>query len=462
MSGYPAAIRESILAAREEPSPPTGALMAVVYACVLAYLAFWIAVGPDDKWFSHYLREGSPVDMLSTTFLGTGAALAGVALVMSRRWRARLFWLLCALGSLFLMLDERLQLHEQAHDLVGGGTWGNPPLGMRNWNDVVMFGYGTAALVLGLLTLPAFLRHRRVRTLLMIGFVLFVLHTAIDMSFEKGALKDVFEESCKLLAGASFMLAFLNAAMIELRQRAADPVAADPVAADPVAADPAKQPVRGLGWAYSTVFLALAAGWAWLVTEPMSEDLHSFLWERWGYPHRWLTAVYLQLAAITIFAASFLGRTEELHTRLRTSWRSLPLAAGLWFLSIGEAMNACRYRFTHSRVEGTLLPSLRKEIDVLHNDLEPIHWVTLAGLLVTVAVGTAIWRRHPRAASWLGLGLVTLVAALVVNVVTDGMGGAADHFGEHALSPWLRVMGSACAALGGLSLVVSSGPRATA
>ncbi len=444
MTGYPAAIHESVLAAREERSPPTVALMAVVYACVLAYLAFWIAVGPDGKWFSHYLREGSPVDMLSTTFLGTGAALAGVALVMARHWRTRLFWLLCALGSLFLMLDERLQLHEEARDLIGNASWGDPPFGMRNWNDVIMLGYGTVALGLGLAMLPVFLRHRRVRALLLTGFGLFVMHTAIDVSFDKGALKDCFEESCKLLAGASFMLAFLNAALIELRQRGTDPVATGL----------AKQPVRGLGWAYPTVFLALAAGWAWLVTEPISEDFKSFLWHRWGYPHRWLTAVYLQLAAIMIFGVSLLGRTEELHTRLKSSWRSLPLAAGLWFLSIGEAMNACRYRFAHDRVKGSLLPSLRKEIDVLHNDLEPIHWVTLAGLLAAVAIGATIWRKHPRSAWWLGLGLLTLVAALVVNVVTDGMGNEADHFGEHILSPWLRVMGSACVALGGLALPV--------
>ncbi len=163
-----------------------------------------------------------------------------------------------------------------------------------------------------------------------------------------------------------------------------------------------------------------------------------------------MTAVYLQLAAIAIVAASFLGRTGE----RKTSWRSLPLAAGLWFLSIGEAMNACRYRFTHDRVEGDFLPSLRKEIDVLHNDLEPVHWLTLAGLVVAVAIGGTIWRQRRRAAGWLGLGLLTLVAALVVNVVTDGMGQAADDLGEEILSPWLRVMGSACVALGGLCLVV--------
>ena len=435
MTGYLASIRDSVRAARDERSPPIGALTAVVYACVLAYLAFWLAVRPDSKWFSHYFREGSPVDMLSTTFLGTGAALAGVALVMSRHWRSRVFWLLCTLGSLFLMLDERLQLHEQAHGLVGGGAWGPPLFGLRSWNDVIMLGYGVVALVLGLVTLPAFLRHRRVRALLMTGFGFFVLHTAIDMSFKAAPLKDIFEEPCKLLAGASFMLAFMNAAMIELREHAE------------ATANPVGQRANGLGWAYPAVFLALAAGWSWLVTEP-SEDLRSLLWLKWGYPHRWLTAVYLQLAAITIFAASFPGRA----TALKTSWQGLPLVAGLWFLSIGEAMNACRYRFAHDRVEGDFLPSLRKKIDVLHNDLEPIHWLTLAGLMVAVAIGATLWRKRPPAAWWLGLGLVTLIAALVVNVVTDGMAREADHFGEHVLSPWLRVMGSACVALGGLSL----------
>ncbi len=68
-------------------------------------------------------------------------------------------------------------------------------------------------------------------------------------------------------------------------------------------------------------------------------------------------------------------------------------------------------------------------------------------------------RISPRAASWLGLGLLTLVAALVINVVTDGMGKEADHFGEHLLSPWLRVMGSACVALGSLSLLVRGSDR---
>ena len=410
----------------------------MVYSCVLAYWAFWIAVGPDDKWFSHYLREGSPVDMLSTTFLGTGASLAGVALVVGRQWRMRLFWLLCAVASVFLMLDERLQLHEQGRHLIGGATWGDVPFGMRNWNDVIMLGYGAVALVLGLLSLPAFFRHRRVRSLLTIGFGFFVVHTAIDMSFDAGALKDVFEESFKLLAGASFMLAFLNAALIEIEALRAHG------AADRL------QPAGGLGWAYPTVFLALAAVWAWLVTEPVAPKLDDLLWNRWGYPHRWLTSVYLQLAAICVVAASLVGPIGE----LRTTWRSLSLAAGLWFLSVGEAMNACHYRFTHDRVEGTLLASLRDEIDVLHNDLEPIHWVTLAGLLLAFAIGATVWRQNPRASWWLAAGLVTLIAALVVNVVTDGMGGRANDLGEDVLSPWLRVMGSACVALGGLALFV--------
>ncbi len=445
MTGYLANIRASMLAARDEHDPPAGTLLATVYACVVAYLAFWTAVGPAGKWFSHYLREGSPVDMLSSTFLGTSAALAGVALLMSRHWRSRLFWALCTLGSLFLMLDERLQLHEEAPDWFGSGAWGDPPFGMRNWNDVVMLGYGAVALVLGLLTLPAFLRHRRVRALLVIGFGFFILHTAIDMSFSKGAMKDVFEETCKLLAGASFMLAFIDAAWVELRQRAADP---------------AKRPAGDLGWVYPTVFLALAAGWAWFVTEPTSDAVHDLLWHKWGYPHRWLTALYLQLAAIMIFATALLGRTGELKPR----WRTLPLAVGLWFLSIGEALNACRYRFTHDRVAGDFLPSLRKQIDVLHNDLELIHWLTLAGLVAAAATGAAIWRQRPGAARWLGLGLLTLVAALVVNVVTDAAGGDADRFGEVVLSPWLRVMGSACVALGALSLFaypIPEDPRTT-
>ena len=446
MTGYLANIRESVLAARDERSPPMGALVAVVYPCVLAYLAFWLAVGPDEGWYSHYLREGSPVDMLSSTFLGTSAALAGVALVMGRHWRTRVFWLLCALCALFLMLDERLQLHEEAPGLIGDGAWGAPPFGMRNWNDAIMLGYGAVALVLGLVTLPAFLRHRHVRALLMIGFGFFAMHTAIDMSFSSSPLKDVFEEPFKLLAGASFMLAFMSAALIELQQRAAD-----------VVSDPATQTERGLGWAYPTVFLGLAAAWAWLVTEPTSEVLDSLLWDNWGYPHEWLTAVYLQLAAITIFSAALLGQTRE----RRTSWRGLPLAAWLWFVSVGEAMSAGLYRFDHDRVAGDFLPSLVYEIDVLHSDLLPIHWVTLAALLLVVATGATIWRGRPRAASWLGLGLLTLVAALLVNVVTDGMSEELNDFGEYILSPWLRVMGSACVALGGLSLVVRIPPQPT-
>ena len=69
--------------------------------------------------------------------------------------------------------------------------------------------------------------------------------------------------------------------------------------------------------------------------------------------------------------------------------------------------------------------------------------------MVAVVIAAAWWRERPRAAWWMGLGLLTLVAALVVNVVTDDLGGRVDDFGEHVLSPWMRVMGSAGVALGG-------------
>lgn len=440
MTGYLANIRESVLAASNERSPPMGALPAVVYGSVLAYVGFWIAVGPDVEWYSHYLREGSPVDLLSTTFLGTGAALAGVALLLGGQKRTRMFWLLCTLGAIFLMLDERLQLHEEAPDLIGDGAWGDPPLGLRNWNDVIMAGYGVVALVLGLLTLPAFLRHRRVRALLVTSFGFFALHTAIDMSFEASALKDVFEEPFKLLSGASLMLAFMAAAQVELQQRASA-----------LAAAHTTRTGVGLGWIYPTVFLGLAAAWAWLVTEPTSDALFALLWDRWGYPQEWLTAVYLQLSAIAIVSAAFLGRIGE-----KTRWLGLPLAVWLWFVSVGEAMNASRYRFTHDRVEGDFLPSLRRQIDVLHADLDTIHWVTLAGLLLAVAIGATLWRRRPRAAAWLGVGLLTLVAAPAIDVVTAGMSEALSVMVEDVLSPSLRVIGSACVALGGLSVLIGS------
>jgi hypothetical protein len=275
-SRYLDSLRAAVRDGRAQP--PTGAAAHVVgvYLFVLAYSGFWWYLAPDGLP-RFYFDEGGPIDSLSTVFLAAGAILAGTAWLAARgRDDAdRHFWLLGGAGLAFLTLDERMQIHERLQDDWLEPTFGALAWKSGNWNDLVVILYGLVAVGLLLLVLPGVLRHRATRNLLAVGVACYVMHVTIDLLFGGVWWKNCVEESFKLLAGASFMLAFLQ-----------------PVLKWRSSAGPS---MRGLG--VSAAFLVATFGVAGVMLFGR-EAWPEFFVKRWGDPVRWLGMTYLGAAAL--------------------------------------------------------------------------------------------------------------------------------------------------------------------
>jgi hypothetical protein len=85
------------------------------------------------------------------------------------------------------------------------------PSYIRNWNDVIVLGYGAGAALFGAAFLPEVIRWPRVMELLAVAALFYAIHTAIDSTIDGWALKDIAEEGAKLYSSGFFALAMLGA-----------------------------------------------------------------------------------------------------------------------------------------------------------------------------------------------------------------------------------------------------------
>lgn len=131
-----------------------------------------------DERPTAFMEEGI-VTLLSSVYLGlTGVIALACGLFYDRLSKyGRAFWV--GLGGVFLFLaaDERLQFHESAgyalHDRTDSGPF-------RNWNDVVVMGYGIAAFIVAFVFLSEIVRLPRVGVLFGQAFLFYAIHTTID------------------------------------------------------------------------------------------------------------------------------------------------------------------------------------------------------------------------------------------------------------------------------------------
>lgn len=187
--------------------------VAVVLLFVAVYIAVALLSGPEDEP-DRYFEEGRAIDIMSSLFLVMAGTFAWACFLLRGREpdAGRVFWLLLALGFLFVALDEMLEIHETFDEWLRDTWVGWPPL-FRNWNDVIVIAYGLAGLAILAKYWPEVRRLPRMAAMLGLGGLFYALHTGIDSLVSESAAKTLFEEPAKLTATAFFALAMLAAFM---------------------------------------------------------------------------------------------------------------------------------------------------------------------------------------------------------------------------------------------------------
>lgn len=189
-----------------------------ILAVVVASTAVWIVasimlVPGDETAHFHFVDERGAVTALSALFLAAGSAFALVAFLVRHDRVANatsLFWLVAAGGLAVLALDELLQFHERVGGVLDSNPGSQTTL-FRNWNDIIVIGYGVIAVGVGLVFLPVVMSYRHLLPLLATAFCFFAVHTAVDsLADPPTTMSVIIEESAKLFTGAFILLAMLQ------------------------------------------------------------------------------------------------------------------------------------------------------------------------------------------------------------------------------------------------------------
>jgi hypothetical protein len=184
-----------------------------VFAAVSLFLSWCAANGTVEAPHQHF-REGHAVDRAAALFLFVTSVLSIVSWLRCERPRTlkSIFWICFGFGFLFLAADELLMLHEQFGDRIRDSAIG-PTESFRNWNDIIVVGYGIAALILAAPFAPIILSYRWFAEFLLSGLFFYCVHTGIDIAAEPPtSTSRILEESAKLFAVSQFALAALAAA----------------------------------------------------------------------------------------------------------------------------------------------------------------------------------------------------------------------------------------------------------
>jgi len=431
-NSFLAGLRADWNASRSRPAFPSGSPAPWVYGFTLVYLYACYLAGSDDR--PHFFfREGGLVDCLSGVYLASGALLAWMnwKLRPASRPAEAAFWLVTAIGLAVLAFDERFQLHEQLDNRWLLETYGRPLIG-KNWNDVIVIIYGAGALLAGLLGGPPMARLRALRGFLALGFVFYVLHTATDVLRERGPTTYLIEEPFKLLAGASFMLAFLHA----LRDQAATRSDRTRAAA---------------GWPQFTTLnagglLAFGCVIAWLAAYP-DRDWQRIIRLNWGDPTAWLVMLLLAAAALLV-AISSLPRSSD-RAGERWFWRAVSVV--LAGLALGQATLAARGLFRGATQREILGEGVWRDAGVLKQELSARTVGLFAIVLIVVAVSQRLRLRHGRARGWLAVWGASTAALLVMNWTYRSFSPALHENATEVL----RLISAVAALSAAVSLVLS-------
>ena len=385
-------LRDSARAAGSRAYAPTAGRAASLYAFTLLYCLLWATLGLQARP-DLFFDEGGPVDWLSTTYFTAAAILAwiGWSRVRGSGEPSSWFWLASAGGFAFFAVDERFQLHERFDWQWIKPIYGPAPWGFRNWNDMAVLGYGVIALILLAAALPGILRHRRTFWFLMIALVCAGLHTLTDTLFQRSPAKESIEETFKLFAGASFVLAYLHVALADVKKsprRSFTPQAA-----------------FVLGLTLILVGLMFSGGDSW----------RGALTRKWGPPDSWLASVYLGSAALLCWFSWLPARKGAPGGRLTLC----ASAVALGWLAFDESTVAGWRIFHHTKAPCRVAELLDGQWAFLHNLPTASAIAVALGALLLLAKWRSKILRQKEAAAFLGVGTACLVVAVVMRAVPD-------------------------------------------
>lgn len=175
---------------------------------VLAVIALSILFPPEGAPMYHF-RESGAITATSAICLAMTSILAAATFYLrSKDWHmSGLFWLILAVGCLFLSFDEQLMFHERGGAVIETTSIGASEF-FRNWNDLIVILYGVVALTIAAVFGREAIRCRAFALLFALGFVFYAIHTGIDSLMSSTVRwKDIPEESAKLLSVFSVFLA---------------------------------------------------------------------------------------------------------------------------------------------------------------------------------------------------------------------------------------------------------------
>lgn len=196
---------------------PAWRLLITAVVFVLCYIFLALVFRPKNTTADHhFVNEDGAITALSAILMAIAAGMTFSAyfIAKQRKMQDKLLWLLFALGFGFLALDELLELHEHVGGLINVATKmiGVDSGVFRNWNDIIVIGYGLVALPFILYFLPAVLRYPGLMERLALAALFFAIHTVIDSVSEPQTVRSgVMEESAKLFCALFLALSAVSA-----------------------------------------------------------------------------------------------------------------------------------------------------------------------------------------------------------------------------------------------------------
>lgn len=240
LASYLGSFREALESRKRIAAPSLPRIVLPVSAVLFAVILLCIAVAPEGDIDFQFREEEGIVTSLSAIFLAMASAFAGLCWLTEGKpgHGIRLWWALTCIGFFFFACDELMRFHEHVGTFMRREMFGRPSHFFRNWNDVIVVGYGVVALPVIGYFLPRILRLPRYVELLAIGFFAYAFHTLVDVlphtddpigRFMQSIPSSIPEESGKLFASSFFAVAMFVAQRTLNRQPSALPV---PVASE--------------------------------------------------------------------------------------------------------------------------------------------------------------------------------------------------------------------------------------
>ena len=206
MKSYYKKLQTSYRQGKQINLPPIRGFIFWVIVLVLSVIFLSLYFAPEGDIDFHFREEQGGITALSAILLAIAGGFAGVSNYLTEKGHLlkKMFWLLSLAALVFFAWDELMQVHEFLGQWIRDSLMGSSQI-FRNWNDLVVILYGIAAFVFFIYFLPTIISYPMLIEILVIGFLFYITHTAIDsLAVQRTSLSIILEESCKLLSSASF------------------------------------------------------------------------------------------------------------------------------------------------------------------------------------------------------------------------------------------------------------------